>query len=129
MPAVTFTVCGKCPFRGFLVTSLLHPWTQKEEGLLSGVMRKSLGDFPNDQLWPGTLKGADARASLFCLSFSVCPSPSFFPDKKPGHSGSFGVLIDFFLCLFFENIPANSDRNLIWTVNILLFLIWAVIPS
>lgn len=38
-------------FLGFSVTSHLHPWIQEEEGLLSGVMRKALGDFPNARPW------------------------------------------------------------------------------
>lgn len=120
---------ASAPFVGFQwhLFSIHGPRRKKASSL--GSWENHLVTFPTISSGLGTLKGTDARASLFCLSFSVCPSPSFFLDQKPGHSGSLGVLIVFFLCLFFENIHANSYRNLIWTVNILLFLIWAVIPS
>lgn len=72
--------------------SHLHPWTQKEEGLLSGVMRKALGDFPNirPQAW-GLLK---AQAHILCyviFLFLLPLSLYLLPIRHSGKEESYSL--------------------------------------
>lgn len=127
--AVMMCGCIGCPFPGLSVTSHPQLWSLKEEGPLTGVMRKAMGDFPN--IWDSTrdsLKGTGTplfhltllHPSLFltCCSSS---SPSFGRKEcQPLNVSGPKWLYCVWVLLFLPHewlMPAMSDRNLLWTVK------------
>lgn len=104
VPAMTFTVCGKCPFPGFSVTSLLHHGPRRKKASFLGSWEQHLLTFPTISPGLGTLKGVDTRTPLFrLLSFSLCLCPLFFLDGKPGQSDCCG-------CCFFPAMREHACK-------------------